>query len=102
VVPRAEVDQWVDAPPELLGHLTAVAQAVGAAIRAVWAPPRVGLTVAGFDVPHLHVHVFPAADLAAFDFANAAPTIDPQEQDGYAAILRKALRAAGHRAYVPD
>jgi histidine triad (HIT) family protein len=102
VVPRAEVDQWVDAPPELLGHLTAVAQAVGAAIRAVWAPPRVGLLVAGFEVPHLHVHVFPAADMAAFDFANAARTIDPHEQDGYAAILRKALRAAGHGAYVSD
>jgi diadenosine tetraphosphate (Ap4A) HIT family hydrolase len=102
LVPRAEVDQWVDADPDLFGHLLAVAQAVGAAVRAVWAPPRVGLMVAGFEVPHLHVHVFPAADLRAFDFANAAATVDADEQDGYAQALRSALRAAGHGASVPD
>jgi diadenosine tetraphosphate (Ap4A) HIT family hydrolase len=101
VVPRQEVDQWVDAPPELLAHLTAVAHAVGGAIRAVWAPPRVGLLVAGFEVPHLHVHVFPAADMRAFDFANAAASVDPATEDGHADALRSALRAAGHGAQVP-
>jgi histidine triad (HIT) family protein len=101
VVPRAEVDQWVDAPPELVAHLSTVARAVGAAIRAVWAPPRVGLLVAGFEVPHLHLHVFPAADMGAFDFARAAATVDPGEQERYARTLRSALRAAGHRAQVP-
>ena len=50
--------------PELLAHLTAVAHAIGAAVRDVWQPPRVGLMVAGFEVPHLHVHVFPAWDMA--------------------------------------
>jgi diadenosine tetraphosphate (Ap4A) HIT family hydrolase len=101
VVPRQEVDQWVDAPPELLAHLTAVAHAVGGAIRAVWAPPRVGLLVAGFEVPHLHVHVFPASDMRAFDFANAAALVDPATEDGHADALRSALRAAGHGAQVP-
>jgi histidine triad (HIT) family protein len=101
VVPRMEVDQWVDAPPELVAHLSTVARAVGAAIRAVWAPPRVGLLVAGFEVPHLHLHVFPAADMAAFDFARAAATVDAREQERYARTLRSALRAAGYRAQVP-
>jgi histidine triad (HIT) family protein len=102
VVPRAEVDHWVDAPPELLGHLTAVAHAVGAAVQAVWSPPRVGLLVAGFEVPHLHLHVFPAADMGSFDFRNAAATTDPAEQDGHADALRGALRAAGHGEHVPS
>jgi histidine triad (HIT) family protein len=102
VVPREEVDQWVDAAPDLLGHLTNIAHAVGAAVEAVWAPRRVGLLVAGFEVPHLHLHVFPAADMAAFDFANAAKSVDPGEQDRHAAALRAALRAGGHGAHVPD
>jgi histidine triad (HIT) family protein len=102
VVPREEVDQWVDAAPDLLAHLTAVARAVGEAVRAVWAPPRVGLMVAGFEVPHLHIHVFPAADMTAFDFATAAATVDAAEQDDHAAVLRAALRAAGHGDSVPD
>lgn len=102
VVPRAEVDQWVDADPDLLAHVTAVSHAIGAAVREIWAPPRVGLLVAGFEVPHLHVHVFPARDMAAFDFANAAADVDDAEQDAHRDALRAALRAAGHGAHVPD
>lgn len=101
VVPRAEVDHWVDADPALLAHLTSVAHAIGEAVRTVYAPPRVGLLVAGFEVPHLHLHVFPAADMAAFDFANAASSIDAAEQDGHRDALRAALRDAGHGAHVP-
>ena len=101
VVPRAEVDQWVDAEGELLTHLTEVARAIGSAVRRLWSPPRVGLLVAGFEVPHLHLHVFPAWTMAAFDFANAARTVDPAEQDEYRDRLRAALTAAGHGASVP-
>jgi diadenosine tetraphosphate (Ap4A) HIT family hydrolase len=102
VVPRVEVDQWVDADSELLAHLTAVSHAIGAAARGIWQPPRIGLLVAGFEVPHLHVHVFPAWDMAAFDFANAAADVDGSEQDSHRDRLRAALRAAGHGADVPD
>jgi histidine triad (HIT) family protein len=101
VVPRAEIDEWVDADPALMAHLMSVAHAVGTAVRAVYDPPRVGLLVAGFEVPHLHVHVFPARDMAAFDFANAARTVDAAEQDGHRDALRAALRDAGHGAHVP-
>lgn len=101
VVPRVEVDQWIDADGRLLAHLTEVAAAIGAAVRTVWQPPRVGLLVAGFEVPHLHLHVFPAWDMRAFDFANAAKTVDAAEQDAHRGALRSALRAAGHAAQVP-
>lgn len=102
VVPRAEIDQWVDADAELTAHLTQVARTIGLAVREIWSPPRVGLMVAGFEVPHLHVHVFPAWDMRAFDFATAAAQVDADEQDGHAAALRSALRAAGHGDHVPD
>jgi histidine triad (HIT) family protein len=102
VVPRAEVDQWVDADAGLLAYLTEVAHAIGAAVRTLWQPPRVGLLVAGFEVPHLHMHVFPAWDMAAFDFANAAADVDADVQDAHRDALRAALRDAGHGAHVPD
>ena len=101
VVPRAEVDQWVDADPALLAHVTTVAHAVGAAVREIWNPPRVGVVVAGFEVPHLHVHVFPAWDMRAFDFATAATSVDDAEQDAHRDTLRATLRAAGHGAHLP-
>jgi histidine triad (HIT) family protein len=71
VVPRAEIDEWLDCPADLRDHLFAVAQRVGRAIRAVYAPPRVGVVVAGFEVAHLHVHVFGASGLESFDFRRA-------------------------------
>jgi diadenosine tetraphosphate (Ap4A) HIT family hydrolase len=68
----------------------------------VFDPPRVGWLVAGFEVPHLHVHVFPATGMAAFDFAQAARSVDPVVEDGHRDALRAALRAAGHGEHVPD
>ncbi|SDE61460.1 HIT family protein [Pseudonocardia oroxyli] len=102
VVPREEVDQWVDATPDLLAHLTAVSQDIATVVQAVWSPPRVAFMIAGFEVPHLHLHVYPAWDMAAFDFANAAKEIDPTEQDEIAERLRAGLREAGHGEHVPS
>lgn len=102
VVPRAEVDHWIDADAELVAHLTAVSHAVGAAVQRVYQPPRVGLIIAGFEVPHLHVHVFPAYGLGNFDFSAAAGSIDAAEQDGHRDRLREALREAGYGEQVPD
>jgi histidine triad (HIT) family protein len=101
VVPRAEVDQWVDADDELLGHLHRVSHRIAEAVRAVWQPPRVALIIAGFEVPHLHLHVYPAWKLDDFDFRNAEANPDPAELDQHAESLRAALRAAGHGDQVP-
>jgi histidine triad (HIT) family protein len=68
VVPITEVDQWTDLEPELAAHLVGISHAVGVAQRGVFAPERIGLVIAGFEVPHVHVHVFPAASMAVFDF----------------------------------
>jgi diadenosine tetraphosphate (Ap4A) HIT family hydrolase len=102
VVPRAEIDHWIDADPELVAHLTAVSRAVGAAVQQVYQPPRVGLIIAGFEVPHLHIHVFPAYGLGNFDFSAAAGSVDAAEQDEHRDRLRAALRDAGHGEQVPD
>lgn len=102
VVPRAEIDHWIDADAELVTHLTAVSHAIGAAVQQVYQPPRVGLIIAGFEVPHLHVHVFPAYGLGNFDFSAAAGAVDDAEQDGHRDRLRDALRDAGYGEQVPD
>jgi histidine triad (HIT) family protein len=96
VVPRVEVDQWVDADDELLTHLHQVSRRVAEAVRTVWQPPRVAFIIAGFEVPHLHLHVYPAWRLADFDFRNAQSNPDPAELDKNAESLRSALRDAGH------
>ncbi|HLV03863.1 HIT family protein [uncultured Georgenia sp.] len=101
VVPREEVDQFTDASDELLAHLIAVAKKVGQAQRAVWDAPRAAVLVAGFEVPHLHIHVLPAWDEAALRFDNARHDVPAEELDAAAEKVRAALRDAGHGANVP-
>lgn len=101
VVPRAEVDQWTDLDVESTTHLMAVAHVLGQAQKAVFAPARVGLMIAGFEVPHTHVHVIPIDSMSQLDFANATTDPDQAALDQQLIDLRQALRQAG-RSEVSD
>jgi histidine triad (HIT) family protein len=92
VVPREEIDHWLDCPDALRDHLMAVAQVMGRAIQAAFAPERVGLIIAGFEVPHLHLHVFGAGGLGDFDFRRAG-SASSDDLTGSGARLRAALDA---------
>jgi diadenosine tetraphosphate (Ap4A) HIT family hydrolase len=95
VVPRAEVDHWVDLDPATLGHLLDVAARLGRAQLAAFGGERVGLIVQGFEVPHAHVHVFAASGPGDFDLA-ARSRRSPEQLADDAAALRAALgRASG-------
>ena len=96
VVPRADVDHWVDLDEATAAHLMAVARHVARAQRHVFSPPRIGLMIAGFEVPHTHVHVVPMASMAQLDFSNADPAPDPDALDRQRDALRTALAQAGH------
>lgn len=102
VVPRQEVDEWTDAGEDLLAHLVAVAKQIGAAQKAGFDAPRAGLVIAGFEVPHLHVHVFPAWGINDFNFDKADRDPAPDDLDAAADTLRQALRQAGHGDRVPN
>ncbi len=92
VVPVAEVDHWVDLDSETVAHLMAVAHGVAAAQRAAGlAPDRVGLMIAGFEVPHVHVHVVPISTMAHLDFTQADTSPDPDDLDAVASLLREEL-----------
>jgi diadenosine tetraphosphate (Ap4A) HIT family hydrolase len=91
VVPRDEIDHWLDCPPDLRDHLMAVAAAVGQAQRRLWNPERIGLIVAGFEVPHMHIHVFPSWTMRDFDFTNAAPMQSMDVLAPVSAQIREAL-----------
>jgi histidine triad (HIT) family protein len=102
VVPRQEVDHWLDLEPAVMSHLVAVAQHIGRAQQDAFSPARVGLMIAGLEVPHVHVHVVPIDGVHDLDFANADPDAPAAALDDAAAAIVGALRAAGHDATVPD
>ena len=97
VVPRAEVDHWIDLETPLACHLMAVAQTLARAVQRVYEPLKVGLLVAGLEVPHTHLHVIPImhgeADLHLDRASVASP--DALEVEVEAVRIRAALREAG-------
>ena len=95
VVPIEEVDHWVNASRELAAHLMDVAHTIGLAQDQAFDCERIGLIVAGYEVPHTHVHVIPTTDVSQFSFANAARTIDPELLEQWASAIREELRSAG-------
>ena len=73
VVPRNEIDQWQDIEPAVFGRVMEVSQLIGKAVCKAFGAERAGVIIAGLEVPHLHVHVFPAYNLTDFGFANVDP-----------------------------
>lgn len=95
VAPRDEVDHWIDCPPDLRDHLMAVCTSIGEAIQRVHGPTKVGLMIAGLEVPHLHIHLVPIDGVHDLDFANAAASVGREELESQAEALRTVLRSTG-------
>ena len=101
VVPIDEVDHWVDAPPDLVAHLFEVTRVIGVAQRDAFHCDRVGVIIAGYEVPHTHIHVIPTDSMSQLSFANAAASVDRDDLLAAAGSIRDALRALG-RSEVAD
>lgn len=102
VIPKVEIDHWVDLDPATATHLMTVAQQLGLAQRKAFPCERVGMLIAGYEIPHTHVHVMPTDDMGDFDFRNADPSVDAAELDEVADLLRSTLVSQGHGDVVPE
>jgi diadenosine tetraphosphate (Ap4A) HIT family hydrolase len=91
VVPRAEIDQWQDIDKAVLGRIMSVAQLVGKAVCRAFGADRAGVIIAGLEVPHLHVHVFPTRSLSDFGFAHVERNPSPHSLDEAQARIKAAL-----------
>ena len=91
VVPIVEIDHWIDASPELSAHLFAVAHRIGQAQQDAFGCERVGLIIAGYEVPHAHLHLVPTSHMGELSFANAAASVDRDDLEAAAAAIRSHL-----------
>ena len=95
VVPVEEIDKWTDIPAELWSHMNEVAQMIGRVIVEKFNAERAGYLIAGFEVPHAHIHVFPANDMSGYTLSTAMrhDETDAEKMDAAAETIRKALTA---------
>lgn len=90
VIPREEIDHWDDLDDETVGHLMRVSRKLATAIKKAFVCQRVGVVIAGFEVPHVHVHVMPTNSLDDFNFADLA-IADVEQLAATADKIRAAL-----------
>src|SRR4030095_713650 len=77
VVPVEEVDHWIDLDAELASPLMEVARQGGRAPMGGFSPARIGMIIAGLEVPHCHLHLIPIESEADLSFARADHSPDP-------------------------
>ncbi len=100
VVPITEVDHWVDGDPELIAHLFEVSRVISVAQRNAFTCARVGVIIAGYEVPHTHIHLVPTNEISELSFANAATHVERSELDSAAELIREELRRLGRTEVV--
>jgi histidine triad (HIT) family protein len=100
VVPIEEVDHWIDAAPNLVAHLFEVTRVIALAQERAFRCERIGVIIAGYEVPHTHVHVIPTDSMAQLSFANAAAAVDRDDLEAAAEAIRDQLRSLGRAEVV--
>lgn len=95
VVPVEEIDKWTDIPADLWAHMNEVAQNIGRVIVEKFDAERAGYLIAGFEVPHAHIHVFPANDMSGYTLSTAMrhDETDAAKMDAAAETIREGLKS---------
>ena len=85
VIPKKEVDYLFDIDDHLLGGMMIFAKKIARAIETEIKCERIGVMVAGLEVPHAHIHLIPIFQISDLNFANAKPA----DNDGLADLAEK-------------
>jgi histidine triad (HIT) family protein len=95
VVPREEVEHWIDLSAETNQHLFEASRQLGRALQQAFSPVKVGVALAGLEVPHVHVHLIPIEEISDMSFEKQRDA-SPGELDAAAEKIRAALRDLGY------
>ena len=68
VIPKREVDYIFDLEPDEYSRLFLFAKSIVPALQATVSCIRIGVSVIGLEVPHVHIHLLPLNSMADADF----------------------------------
>ena len=91
VIPRDEVDHWVDLSPYIASHLFEVSHRISRALSVAFPCEKVGLIIAGYEVNHSHIHLIPTTHMGQLSFANAAASVERSALEEHAEKITAVL-----------
>lgn len=90
-IPKKETDKLFDLSEQEYLDLMRFSRKVAKAIENVVACKRIGLSVIGLEVPHVHVHLIPLNDMQDAQFIQKTK-LEPSEFEQLAAQLNQAYK----------
>ena len=77
VISKQEVDKFFDLDTKILADMMDLSKTISKAIEASFNCDRVGVMVAGLEVPHAHIHLVPIQSIGELDFSLAKAADEP-------------------------
>lgn len=87
-IPKTEVDHLFDLDTPTYVGLMEFSQKVAKAIQKTLPTQRIGVVVAGFDVPHAHIHLIPVNTMQDMNFSNPKLQIVKEEFEAIAQLIQ--------------
>lgn len=87
IIPKIEVDHWDDVPEEYFNHMWNTARFVAKMLKEKLHPTRVCIVVAGFEVPHAHIHLIPSETMEDLDINKAKDATEEELKEVHAKIV---------------
>lgn len=81
VIPKQEVDHWMDVPENAYLQVARNAQRIARALQKATGCPRVMTATVGFEVPHYHLHLIPAWSPSDLSFSKGQKRSDAEMRD---------------------
>lgn len=83
VIPKAHIDYFFDIEDQKMGDLMIASKKVAQKLKTALNPKtgKIGVMVAGMQVPHAHVHLIPMDNEAELTFKNAHPETKEKLQE---------------------
>jgi histidine triad (HIT) family protein len=91
VVPKEEIDYYFDLPDDYIAELNTFANKVATVLRQEVPCIRIGVMVAGLEVPHAHIHLIPMNAIADLNFTNPRPVFAQEEMTALSQKLQQAF-----------
>lgn len=97
VIPRLEVDYAFDLPNDIYQHIFAVAKKIAKASDTAFNTARTCLVVEGFEVPHVHIKLYPMihTDKNLTEVAHKSEMKPDEELLQQAELIKKGLSELG-------
>ena len=88
VVPKKEVDYFFNLDDDTLGGIMVFSKKIALAIQKGVECERIGMMVAGLEIPHAHLHLVPIFGISELNFDRAQPA-ENEELAKIAAKIRQ-------------